>query len=202
MGAAGEQIKGLCTLQLEALLLQQGNIPGQGGGVAGDVDQSSGGEAGDGFDGIGVQALAGRVHHHHIGLDALFFQLQGGGTGVGAEKFGVFDAVSLGVVLGILHGQGDDLHADELARSAGHGQGNGAHTTVEVENGVLFGDPGGFDGGGVELLGLVVVDLVEGSGAETEGKAAEGVLDPAVAVEGDEFIAQDGVAGAGVDGED
>ena len=44
--------------------------------------------------------------------------------------------------------------------------------------------------------------MVEGPGGQAEGKAAEGVLDPALSVEGDEFIAQDGVAGTGVDGED
>ena len=141
MGAPGEQVERLRVLELKALFLQQGHIPGQGGRVAGDVDQPSGGEAGDGFDGIGVEALPGRIHHHHIGLDTLLFQLQGGGTGIGAEELGIFDAVALGVVLRILDGLGDDLHTDDLARGPAHGQSDGAHAAVEVQDGVLPGEP-------------------------------------------------------------
>ena len=139
MGTPGEEIECLRVLQGKALLLQQCHIPCQGGGVTGDIDQSSGGEAGDGFDGVGVEAFPGRIDHHHIGLDALFFQLQGGGARVGTEELGVFDAVALGIIPCILHGLGDDLHADDLARGSGHGQGDGAHTAVEVEDGVALG---------------------------------------------------------------
>ena len=45
----------------------------------------------------------------------------------------------------------------------------------------------------------MVVDLIEGAGAQAEGQAAEGVLDVAGAVDGDELIAQDGVALLGID---
>ena len=48
----------------------------------------------------------------------------------------------------------------------------------------------------------MVVHLIEGPGGEAEIQAAEGVLDVAGAVEGDEFVAQHRVALLGVDGED
>ena len=60
------------------MIFQEGDVPGQGGGVAGDVDQAAGGHFCNGFDGVGVQAFAGRVYYHHVRAEALVFQLQGG----------------------------------------------------------------------------------------------------------------------------
>ena len=186
---------------MEALFFQEGNVTGQGGGVAGDVDQAAGGHAADGFDGVGVQALAGRVHGDDVRADALLFQLQGGLACVAAEEFRVFDAVASGVVPGILHGLGNHLHPNDLAGGGGHGQGDGAHTAVEVQHQILFGDARQVDGSLVEALGLVVVHLVEGAGGQAELEAAEGILDEARAIERDEFIPQHGVALFGVDAE-
>ena len=54
MGAAGEEVGGLGGLEGEALIFQQGHIPGQGGGVAGDVDKLPGVHPVNGFNGVGV----------------------------------------------------------------------------------------------------------------------------------------------------
>ena len=201
MAATGEEICRQGVFQHVATLFQQGHVTGQGGGVAGNVDDAPGGESGQGFDGVGVEALPGRIHHHHVGLDALLFQSQSRLAGVAAEKFGVFNAVALGVVLCVLHSLGDHLHADDLAGGGSHSQGDGAHAAVQIQNGVVSGDLCLGDGGLIEPLGLMVVHLIEGPGAQTEIQAAESVLDVAGAVEGDEFIAQHRVALPGVDGE-
>ena len=152
MGASWKQVGCHGVLQGVAPLFQQCHIPGQRGRVAGNIDDAPGGEPGEGFDGVGIQALPGRVHHHHICLDALGFQLQRRRAGVTAVKFRVFDAVSLGVVLCVLHGLGDHLDADDLAGGSGHGQGDGAHAAVQIQNGVVFRNAGPRDGGVIQAL--------------------------------------------------
>lgn len=54
MGAPGEQVGGLGGLQRKALFFQQGNVPCQGGGVAGDIHKTPGVHPGDGLDGVGA----------------------------------------------------------------------------------------------------------------------------------------------------
>ena len=186
---------------MEAAGFQQGDVSCQGGGVAADVDQALGGHAGDGFDGVGVQALAGGIHGDHVRADARFLQAQGGLSGVGAEEFGVFNAVAPGVVPGVLHRLGDDLHPQHLSGRGGHGQGDGAHAAVQIQHQVVLCDAGQGNGGPVEPLGLVVVHLVKGAGGQAEIQAAQGILNKAGAIEGDEFVAQDGVALFGVHAE-
>ena len=202
MGAPGEEVRCHGILDAVAPLFQEGDVTAQGGRVAGDIDDPSGGEPGEGLDGIGIQALPGRVHDHHIRLHALFFQFQGRLARVAAEKFRVFDAVALCVVFGILNGLGDYLHADDLSGGGGHGERDGAHAAVEVQHRIFLRDLRLGDGGLIEPLGLMMVHLIERPGGEPEGEAAEGVLDVAGAVEGDELIPQDGIALFRVHGED
>ena len=130
MGAAGEQVGSHGIFQGVAPLLQQRHIPGQRGGVAGNIHDAPGRKTAQGFNGIGIQALSGRIYHHHIGFDSLLFQLQSRLTGITAEKFRIFDAVALGIFLCIGHRLGNDLHTDDLSGSTGHGQSDGSHTAV------------------------------------------------------------------------
>ena len=161
MGASGEQIGGGGGLEGVAPFLQQCHVPGKGRRVAGDIDNPPGSHPGQSLDGVGVQPLPGRVNHRHVRVHPLRFQRQRRLACVAAEEFRVCDAVSPGVVLGVLHRLGDDLHADDLPRRPGHGQGNGSHPAVQIENRVGFRDSGLRNGGFVEPLSLVVVHLVE-----------------------------------------
>ena len=140
MTAPGEQVGSHGVFQGVAFFLQKRHIPGQGGGVAGYVDDAPGGHPVQGFDGVGVEALPGRIHHHHIGADAVFLQFQSGGAGISAEELRVFDAVAFGVVFGILHSLGDHLHAHDFTGGRGHGKGDGANTAVQVQHQIVFGD--------------------------------------------------------------
>ena len=115
MGAPGEQVGGGGIGYLVAPLLQQRHIPCQGGRVAGYIHNPPGGEAGQRFNGVGIQALSGRVNDNYIGLDALLFQLQGSLAGITAEKFRVLDAIALCVFLCVLDRLGNDLHTKDLS---------------------------------------------------------------------------------------
>ncbi len=201
MAASREQIRGEGVFQNITPFLQQRHVPGKGRRVAGHIDDAPGREAVQGLDGVGVEALPGRIHDDHVGFYALALQFQCRRACVAAEKFRVFNAVALGVVFRILHRLGDHLHADDLSGGGGHGQGDGANAAVEVQNGVVLGDLRLLDGGLIEPLGLMVVHLIEGPGGQPEGKAAEGVLNIARAVEGEEFVSQHRVALPGVDGQ-
>ena len=176
MGTFGEHVEGLCGGQFVALFLEAFGVAGQGGGIAGDVDDSVRGHFRHGVDHFLVQTFPGRIHHNDIGADAGFGEVFCGLGGVGAEEFRVFHLVSLGVLLGVLDGLGDDLHADHLPGGFGQDQGDGACAAVQVQNRLLARQARLLDGGLVELLGLVVVHLVEGPGGEAEPEAAEDVL--------------------------
>ena len=172
MAAPGEQVCCRDLFYPEAPLLQQRHIPGQGGGIAGDIDQALGRHPGDGFDGVAVQALAGRVYGDDVRVDALLLQVQGSGAGIGAEELGVLNAVAPGIVLGILNGLGNHLHANDLSGGGGHGQGDGTHAAIEVQHQVVLRNACHGNGGFVEPLGLGVVHLVEGPGGQAEIQAA------------------------------
>ena len=89
---------------------------------------------GQGLDDVRAQALAGRVDDDHIGGESPGLELQGGLTGVAAEELGVCDAVSAGVVPGVGYGLGLQLHADDLTGGPGHGQGDGPHAAIQVQD--------------------------------------------------------------------
>ena len=201
MGAPGEQIRGKGFLKGEAPFFQQGHIPGKGGRVAGDIDQAPGVHSVNGFNGIRVQALPGRIHGDDVGADAFRLQLQGGGARIGAEEFRIFDAVAHRVFPGVLHCLGDHLHTDDPSRGGGHGKGDGAHPAVEVQHQILLCDLRQGDGLPVEPLGLMVVHLIKGSGGQTEIETAEGILNIAGAIQRDKFVPQHRVSLFGVDAE-
>ena len=54
MGASGEEVGGGGGLEGEAPFFQECHIPGQGGWVAGDIDDAPGVKAGQGLNGVGV----------------------------------------------------------------------------------------------------------------------------------------------------
>ena len=97
------------------MIFQEGDVTGQGCRVAGDVDQAAGGHAGDGFDGVGVQAFAGRVYYHHVRAEALVSSSRAALPAVGGEKSAFSMPFSLGVFPGIFHRLFHYLHADYLS---------------------------------------------------------------------------------------
>ena len=67
MVGPGEEVSRLGLLQVVAPLVQELHIPGQGGRVAGNIDDAVGCHVTQGFDGGLVQTLSGRIHHDLAG---------------------------------------------------------------------------------------------------------------------------------------
>ena len=162
MRGPGEHVHGQGLLGAVALGGQAGEVPGQGGRVAGDVDDPRGGHLDHGVDDRRGQTLSGRVHTDDIRPQALSGKALGGVGGVAAEKLCVGDAVAPGVVPGVLHSGGDDLSPHHPAGLPGHHQGDGADAAVEVQHGLPAGEAGKLHRLLVEDLALVPVHLVEG----------------------------------------
>ena len=184
------------------MLFQPLGIPGGGGGVAADIDHPAGGHGDDSGKGCFVTAFAGRVEHHNIRVQALGGKLRGRLTSIGAEEtalcgYGITHAGSIG--LGAFDGLRHDLHADELPAMVCHGQANGAHAAVEVQQQVIRGQLSIFCGNAIELLSGQSVDLIERQGAQLHRNAAEGVLDEPGAVQGVGLAAQNHIGVFGVD---
>ena len=164
MGAAGEEVKGFGVDGAVAALLQQAEVPGQGGRVAGDVDDAPGRHLCHGLDDVGADALAGRVYDDDIGPRALRRQPHGRLARVGAEKARVFDAVALRVLLSVGNGRLNDLHADGRTGLPGQTERDGAGAAVEVQHRLRPVELRQLQGAAVEPLRLVAVHLIEGPG--------------------------------------
>ena len=169
VGAAGEQVGSHCVFKDIASGFQQSHIPRQGRRIAGNINDPPGRDLRQRFDGIGIQALSGGIDDGYINANTLFRQRQRCFTGIAAEKFCIFNAVALCIVFGIGYRLGDHLHANDLACSGCHRQSDGADTAVKIQNGVSFRDACQLDGGLVQPLGLMMVDLIERPGGKAEG---------------------------------
>ncbi len=172
MAAAGEHVHGLNGLDGEAAGGQDFNVPGQGGGVAGDVDHAPGAGSEDGVDDLGVAALAGRVHGETVDLLAGGHQFGQGLLRRGAEEGSVFDAVPGGVLPGVLHRLGHHFDADDLPGPPGQQQADGADAAVDVGHRFVLLGGKQLQGGPIELLSLDRIHLQERPGANLEIKAA------------------------------
>ena len=62
MAASWEHVHRLNGLNGEAASHQALYVPGQGGGITGDVDHALGAGSEDGIDDLRIAALAGRIH--------------------------------------------------------------------------------------------------------------------------------------------
>ncbi len=175
MAAAGEHVHRLDGLDGEAAGGKAFYVPGQGGGVAGDVDHTPGAGGEDSVDDLGVAALAGRVHGETVDPLAFSHQLGQGFLRRGAEEGSALDAVASGIFLGVLHCFWDNLDADDLPGLPGQQQADGAYAAVDVRHGFIGLRRKQLQVGPVELLGLARVHLQEGPGAHLESKVAKGL---------------------------
>lgn len=202
MPCSGKKVHRLHLLRMIPMLFEPCGISCGGGGVAADIDHPAGGHLDDGGKGRLVAALAGWVEHDDIRTQALSGEAGGGLTGVGAEEAALSgDGVAHpgGVGPGAVNSFGHDLHADELTAAVGHGETDGTHAAVEVEQNVRWFQLGVLGSDAVEPLSGQCVDLIEGEGAESDRHTAESILDVARAVEGDGLLAEDDVGLLGVD---
>ena len=178
MSRPRKHVHGLRPRQAVAPRGEALHVPGEGGGVAGDVGQRGTAGVGDGLQQRGVGPLAGRVEYG--GVKALAHPEQAGNLcgGVAAEEPRLcFEAVALGVALRVGDGGGNDLDAGDPAGMPRRAEGDRARAAIGVQHvHVAAGaDAGGFQRGGVQPLRLVRVDLEEGLGRDREVQAHQRV---------------------------
>ena len=83
MACLGEKVDRLNALQsITAAANQQGQVPGQGGGVATEVEQVGGGAFDDRLQGGGLQSLAGGIEKHRIAVNQVLSQALGHHSGL------------------------------------------------------------------------------------------------------------------------
>ena len=199
VGAAGEHVHGAGRLQAVAVGAEARHVAGQGGRVAGDVDDAVRRHLRHGVHHLRRQTLPRRIHHDHLRADAVGGKPGGGLTGVGTEEARVRNAVAGRIFPGVVHGGGHGLHAVDQPGLPGQEQRDGAGAAVEIQGRRLRAQLRQLQGDGVENLCLVPVDLEEGAGRQPEAQAAERFLQVRQAPEAVERLAQHGVAPAGID---
>ena len=177
MHGVREHVHRLHLVQHEALLDQPGEIPGQGLGVAGDIDQPARRHGDQGLQHRLVTALAGRIHHHHIGSHALGVQLGHQLLGLAHVEFGVLYAVESCVATGIADGALHRLDAHHLGGLASQEQGDGADAAIDVEHRLVAGQLAVFQRLGVEHIGLARVVLEERERRDLERELVDLVAD-------------------------
>ena len=122
-------------------ILEEGQVPGQGGGVARNIDNPPGGNLPEGLYHLGVHAGPGRVGDDHIGA-----RLAAGSQGlpealfqISRQELAIFQAVEPAVGVGIVHGRRDQFKSHHPAHLRGQVQGDAAGPAIEIPDGLLTG---------------------------------------------------------------
>lgn len=194
-----EHVDGLDFLGFVAELLEDGEVAGEAGGVAGDVDDAVGLHVGEGLeDGLGA-ASARRVDDDDIGAHALLVEARHDFGRVADDKFGVADIVVARILLRVEDGGLDDLDAVDLAGFLREEQRDRAGATVGVDDGLLALEVRELQRLVVEDFGLLRVDLEEGARRDMEGQAADAVEDGRLAPEQVRLATHDDVVAVRLD---
>lgn len=185
-----------------AFFREQFHVAGEGGRVAGDVDDALRLHDGDGLDHVGAYALARRVDDDHVGLFAALGQQLRSCASIHAVKFRIVHAVLCGIKFCVFDRLRDNLDADGLFRVPRKAERDRTRAAVEVKHRLFSGQPGKRGGLFIQTLGLRVVDLIKRGRGEAELQAAERVSDRSVTVKRQKFRAEHGIAFFRVGGED
>ena len=199
MVGVGEHVNRADALDAVAVVHEVLDVANLRLGIAADVDDAARPQAAEvcqeGLAGAG----AGRVHEHDVELLAATGHAGELAASVGGHERGVLDAVDLGVDLGVLHGLGVALDADELgAARLGCHDADGARAAVGVADAVGAAQVGHLDGQLVEGLRGDGVGLVERARGDAEAALAQLILDVARAEEHLLLLAQDDARALGV----
>lgn len=174
-------------------------IAGEGGHVAGDVDDARGLHAGRRGEDIFAASGADGVHDDDVGAKAFFVELWHEFSGISGVEFGIFDMIEGGILLRIFDGFFHDLDADDAAGFLRKTEGNGARSAVGVDHGLSAVEVGIGEGFFIEELSLRLVHLKEGEGGDFEGDAAKGRGQGLFAPEMMDFFSEDGIAFVALD---
>jgi hypothetical protein len=152
----GEHIERLDVGDGETAVGEETEVAGEGAGVAGDVDDTSGCRGDHGFDGDLLEADAGRVDNDdvrdgEVGEDRL------------DSAFEAFDVLEFGEVDGgIAIGGGGELDGGDVGDLGGELGSEGADAGVGIDHALRLSLEHAFDDEVDEAFGLACVDLEEG----------------------------------------
>lgn len=194
-----EHVDGLDFLGPVAEGLEDGDIAGEAGGVAGDVDDAVGVHVGEGLEDGLRAAGARRVDDDDIGAHALFVKARHDFCRIADDELGVADIVVAGVLLRVEDGRLDDLDAVDLAGLLREEQGDCTSAAVGIDDGLFSLEVCEFQGLVVEDFRLLCVDLEEGPRRDVEGQAADAVEDGRLAPEQIRLAAHDDVVAIRLD---
>lgn len=139
MVSPGEHVYGLYFNGLVSVLFQVGQVAGQGGRVARDVDDACWFAPGNGLEDRFATAGPGRVEDDDAGADAFPDEFRQFIDGIAEDKLCIPYVIVPGIADGVADGRGDDFDAVDLFCFLGQEQCNGPGATVDVGNGFLSG---------------------------------------------------------------
>ncbi len=203
VGGAGEHVEeGGADGGVEGVGAEEMEVAGEGGRVAGDVEEERDAVSAEGGDDVGMAAGAGRVEDDGGALAAE--RLEGLGEsllGRGADDVGDESGLSV-IVVGGLDGGGVALDEDASRVVVAEGDGEGADAAVGVDEGVgagVVGEP--VAGGGEESFGDGWMDLPEAACGDAVGVREESFGEPGELWGGLAEVEGGGAGGVATEGE-
>ncbi len=158
-----EHVDGLDFLGFVAELLEDGEVAGEAGGVAGDIDDAVGLHVGEGLeDGLGA-AGARRVDDDDIGAHALLVETRHDFGRVADDEFGVADIVVARILLRVEDGGLDDLDAVDLTGFLREEQRDRAGAAVGIDDSLLALDVRELQRLVLDYLSMLSFDLKVGA---------------------------------------
>ncbi len=199
MRSAREHVHGLDFFGLVAEFVEDGDVAGEAGGVAGDVDDAVWFHAGKGLQHRRRTAGTRRVDDYDVSPYALLIKPRHDLGRIADDEFGVAHVVVPGIFLRIEDSWFDDFDADDASGLLGEEQGYRSRAAVGVDDRLLTGQVGKFQGLVVEHFRLGGVDLEEGARRDMEVQAADAILDGGTAPEEFRVAPHDDVIVIGLD---
>lgn len=184
---------------VQAVRSERLQIAGEGGGVAGDVDDALRLHRAHGLEQRGVAAFARWVNDNHVGGDAARAPSRDDILCFTRFECGIGNVIARGIRLGIGNRFGDNLDAVDVPRLLGKEERNRADAAVGVDHGFAAGQRGEFECFFVQHFGLRWIDLIERVGGDRKGDAADLVIDRVAAPDRAAFFAENRVRPSAVD---
>jgi len=199
MRSTREHVHGLDFFGLVAEFVEDGDVTGEAGGVAGDVDDAVWFHVGKGLQHGRRAAGTRRVDDYDVGSYALLIEPWHNLSRVADDEFSVAHVVVPRVFLGIEDGRFYDFDTDDASGLLGKEQGYRSRAAVSIDDRFLTGQVGKFQGLVVEHLCLGRVYLEEGARRDMEVQAADAILDGGTAPEEFRVAPHDDVVVIGLD---
>lgn len=176
MRSARKHIHGLDFFGLVAEFVEEGDVAGEAGGVAGDVDDAVWLHVGKGLQHRRRTAGTRRVDDYDVGSYALLVKPRHNLSRIADDEFGVAHVIVTRVFLGIEDSWFHDFDADDTSSLLREEQRYGSRATVGIDDRFLTGQVSKFERLVVKHFRLRGVDLEERPRRNVEIQAADTIL--------------------------